>query len=899
MNIFQPPHRQKGFALFLAVLIAGLALTTSLTSARWINTVFPGFFVLANRVVASISLPHWSVVDERHIYQHAITTVNDLSVSSSAEIYQVVRRLPPATPVTYSLRKDGRTLWVTLPTQTFSLRDYFLLFGAYLFTGLVISGIGIGVWVLKPRTSASLALLSVSLSLGTFFLTAVDLYGPHWFFRLHVLSEAFLPAGFVHLALVFPVDRLRHFRKLLLSLPYLVAVTLGIAYEMFLYRPDVYSNIHTLCELYAGVSGLPFLGSILWSAYTTSSHLVRQRIRVIFLGFLGAFAVPSGLTLLSGLSGGDVSVNYSVFTIFLFPLSLGYAIVKHDLFEIDILLKRATYYLSLTALLTLTYVTLLTFLNVTLHTAEIAQSSVFPLVFTLAAVLLLNPLKDHLQRVVDRIFFRLRYDPKRTLEKTSATLASTLRLEEIVSCIWHTLSETMGVRQGGIFLLEPSASSYRAVYTTRAEERRRLSVEHHLIQHIQRHKGRVLSLYDFEEMGKSEADDMIRQGFLRLGIQLVVPLLLKGDLLGFLALGQKESGRFFSADDRDFLSTLANQSALSIGNALAYKEIHELNSGLEQKVEERTQELASANTEIQQSFAQLEKTYRELQRSQEHLVRAEKMAALGRLTAGIAHEMNTPLGASMNSLALLHGLVEEYQQSINDPKVTGSDHQEIATEMAHLVQATRQWVEKASSHIRSLKSHTRDLQRNQEVDFSVLQVIEETRSLLSNRLRLSQSTLTVSCPPTAPIVHGDPGKFGQVLTNLVANAIDAYKATEKGGGEIGIVVAETNDTVELAVSDHGCGIPPEHLEKIFDELFSTKPMGEGTGLGLSISRDIMTNFFGGTLTVVSTAGEGSTFTLRIPRPQSQRSAVEQSASAATAAASVQGGDVISNVTHTA
>jgi len=899
MNTVHPPQRPKGVALFLAFLIAGLAITTCITSTRWVNTVFPGFFVLANRVVASISLPHWSVAAEQHIYQHAITAVNDLSVSTSADIYQAVRQLPPATPVTYTLSKDGRMLQVTLPTQTFSLQDYFLLFGAYLFTGLVISGIGIGVWVLKPQTSASLALLSVSLSLGVFFLTAVDLYGPHWFFRLHVWSEAFLPAGFLHLALVFPVDCLHHSRRRYLAAPYLVALALGIAYELLLYRPDTYSTIHTLCELYIGVSGLPFLGRILWNAYTTSSHLVRQRVRVIFLGFLGAFAVPSGLTLLSGLSGGEVSVNYSVFTIFLFPLSLGYAIVKHDLFEIDVFLKRTTFYLSLTVLLTLTYVSFLTLLNLTLRSSEIAESPVFPLLFTITAVLLLNPLKDQLQHTVDRIFFRLRYNPKKILEETSATLASTLRLEEILSCIWHALSKTMGVRQGGIFLLDSHDASYRAVYTTREKERRRLSVEHDLIQHLQQQKGRVLSVYDFDEIGKSETDDMARQGFLRLGVQLVVPLLLKGDLLGFLALGQKESGHFFSADDRDFLSTLANQSALSIGNALAYEEIHNLNSGLEQKVEERTQELANANTEIQQSFAQLEKTYRDLQRSQENLVRAEKMAALGRLTAGIAHEMNTPLGASMNSLSLLDRLVDEYQQSITDPSVTRHDHQEIATEMAQLVQSTQQWVEKAALHIRSLKSHTRDLQRNQEADFSVLQVIEETRSLLSNRLRLSQSTLTVSCATTAPIVRGDPGKFGQVLTNLVANAIDAYKATERGGGEIAITVAEVDDTIELAVSDHGCGIPPEHLEKIFDELFSTKPMGEGTGLGLSISRDIVTNFFGGTLTVASTVGEGSTFTLRIPRPQPQRSGVEQSASAVTAVSSVQGDESATPVPHAA
>ena len=563
---------------------------------------------------------------------------------------------------------------------------------------------------------------------------------------------------------------------------------------------------------------------------------------------------------------GETAVNYAVFTIFVFPLSLGYAIVKHDLFEIDALLKRGAYYLTLTATLTFAYVLFVTTLNFLLHASH---SPVVHLLFTLTVVLLLNPLKEYVQQIVDRLFFRLRYDPKKVLEATSGALASTLRREEIFSLIGKTLGETMGVQQRGIFLRELGNSRYRAVYTSGAGERRGLAKEHPFIQRLQQRTGRALSVYDLEEPNNpDEADVMVRQGFLRLGVQLVVPLLLEGEMLGFFALGQKESGRFFSSEDRDFLHTLANQSALSIGNALAYEKIHELNFSLEQKVKERT-------SELQDSLRQLEETYSDLQHSQESLIRSEKMAAIGRLTAGIAHEMNTPLGASMNSLSLLHSLIDEYQQSIDDLTVTGHDHQEIAEEMRYLVQSTRQWVEKASSHIRSLRTHTRDLQHHQQVEFSILQAIEETRLLLANRLRLSQSTLSVTCAVAIPIVYGDPGKFGQVLTNLVANAIDAYRTAGKYGGDIHIEVTASDNTLEIAVSDEGCGIAPEHLEKIFDELFSTKPVGEGTGLGLSIARSIITNFFEGTIAVASTLGQGTIFTLRLPRRHTLPASVAQ------------------------
>ncbi len=266
---------------------------------------------------------------------------------------------------------------------------------------------------------------------------------------------------------------------------------------------------------------------------------------------------------------------------------------------------------------------------------------------------------------------------------------------------------------------------------------------------------------------------------------------------------------------------------------------------------------------MQQSLERLEQAYSDLQRSQEHLVRAEKMAALGRMTAGIAHEINTPLGASLTSLKLLQFLVDEQREERTQPSAPKRTPEQMSAEMDKLVRATQAWMEKAAAYMRSLKVHTRDLRQGEERQFSVQRTIEDTTLLLAHRLRPSQCSLVVSRATEDITLYGDPGKLGQVLTNLIVNAIDAYP--DDTGGEIGITVTGDTYHVEIQVSDHGCGIPPEHLEKIFDEFFSTKRLGEGTGLGLSITRDIVANFFGGTITVTSTSGQGSTFTVRLPR----------------------------------
>lgn len=182
--------------------------------------------------------------------------------------------------------------------------------------------------------------------------------------------------------------------------------------------------------------------------------------------------------------------------------------------------------------------------------------------------------------------------------------------------------------------------------------------------------------------------------------------------------------------------------------------------------------------------------------------------------------------------------------------------------MDKLVRATQAWTEKAA-YMRSLKAHTRDLRQGESRPFSVHRIIEDTTLLLAYRLRLSQCALVVSGITEDLTLQGDPSKLGQVLTNLIVNAIDAYP--DDTGGEIGLAIVSDPHHVEIQVRDHGCGISPAHLDKIFDEFFSTKRLGEGTGLGLSITRDIVANFFGGTITVTSTSGQGSTFIVRLPR----------------------------------
>jgi C4-dicarboxylate-specific signal transduction histidine kinase len=242
------------------------------------------------------------------------------------------------------------------------------------------------------------------------------------------------------------------------------------------------------------------------------------------------------------------------------------------------------------------------------------------------------------------------------------------------------------------------------------------------------------------------------------------------------------------------------------------------------------------------------------------------MASLGRLTAGIAHEMNTPLAAVRSGLGELRHLIEEYQSSIGDPYVTLDDHRAIVLDMQKAAQLADKSAERSAAFVRSVKSQTRDVSSDERLLFKVVPVIQDALLLLGHAVRQGNCTVTFDYDSDDPALLGSPGRLAQVMTNLVTNAIDASAA--KGGGHIEVQLARLREPsgrgLALRVSDAGVGIPPDVMPKIFEPMFTTKPFGQGTGLGLTIIHDIVTGDFGGAIEVASQPDHGATFTIHFP-----------------------------------
>ncbi|HZR81781.1 MAG TPA: ATP-binding protein [Candidatus Binatia bacterium] len=835
---------------FSAVLLA----VVTMHSLDWVGRTFPGFFLISNRVVASIALPDSEGARTTPFFQSQVVAVAGEPVSSAAEVYRIAAASAPGTPIRYDFRRhDGEVFSATVESRRFSALDYLVLFGAYLVTGLAFLATGLFVFLLK-QNPASVGLLASTFTAGVFVITAGDLYGPHWFVRLHVLAESMLAPTFVHLALVFPTERFGAWRKRLLAALYGAFFAFAATYEAALSSPSAYTSMHLLASATHGAGAMTLIALVSWDLMSSRSALVRRRVAVVAVGTLSAFLLPGLLMAASALQEGQVALNLAAVTAGLFPVSLAYAIVKQDLFELDVLVRRALTYSIVVVVLAGIYFAVLSATGSLLATRpEIARSPATLAVLNLALVLLAVPIRERVQKGVDRVFFRSAYVAETALSDLSQTLVTAQTLEEVDARTRRALGGT--VCPTSFHVLGWAADgSVHAIPAS--DEVPGLRLPPGFIRRLER--GEALARYEWDDGSGRPLPEF----WSRSSVEILLPV-GSGAPLAALALGRKASGRTYDVNDLSFLRTVASQVALAMTNAGAFARLADLNANLEREVRERTASLEKANTDLAVSLRELQGAYAQLERNQASLVRAERLATLGRLAAGIAHEVNTPLGAVMNTLRLVSDLSREYAESIDDASVSPDDHREIARELEQASAAAMSFARKAAGFISKVRMHGRDARPSDQVEFMLATTLAETGALVAHRLRLSGCSLDVAIDD-AIAVRGSPGMLSQVLINLVTNAIDAYEDARIDDGAIEIRARRERGTIAITVRDRAGGIPPDVLPHVFDELFTTKEPGRGTGLGLWIARNLIEQNFGGTLTVEVEHGVGSCFRIALP-----------------------------------
>jgi len=807
-----------------------LATRTTLTSSAWVDRTFPGFLLLVNRVVPSIGLAHWSGSTVAGLYQSQVVAVNGVPVASAQQVYRPVAASPPGTPVSYRLQKRGVEREITVPSQRFAVRDWILLFGAYLLNGVVYLTSGLVVWVLRPHSPLSRAFLAFGGAWAFLLITAMDIYGPGTLTRLHAVTEPLAAAAALQVFMLLPQPH-RYARWRFIG--YALALPLIVAYQAFLYQPAAFSAVLMLNMLFLGSVGVFFVLRLINGYWRGTSQLARQRVRVLTLGTLFGIGLPGFLLMISAAVWGQVAMNVAAFTPFLFALSLAYAIVKHDLFEIDAMVKRGAYYLVLTGAVGTAYVVAVVLLNLVLSGNAVTASPAFPVFFTLVVLLVFNPLRTRLQAFVDRVFFRTAYDGARELAAVGRQLASTLQRERIVALVCDAVNHAIPNGPTRLFVREPDG---------RLANSEGQGVPPALGRALD--EGRVITIYDpaelYPDAGTHEA---VRVALAALGAEVALPLRMRGELVGVLTAGAKRTGLFYTAGDAEFLRALAQHAAIALENARTYEALALLNARLEDRVRERTAQLEEANRELAQAYG-------ELKSAETRLVHSEKMASLGRLVAGVAHEINNPVSFISNSVAPLTRRLQQAAARV-PPHRRGAlrEAEELAGIMARGAART-------AAIVKDLRSFSRLGEATRKA-VDLHEGLEVTLRLLEPRWR--ERIAVHRDYGSLPLVECDPGQLNQVFMNLLANACDAIAGT----GHIWITTRADGDTVSVAIRDDGAGIPPDVLGRVFDPFFTTKDVGGGTGLGLAVSHAVVAAH-GGRIEVESGPSAGSTFRVTLP-----------------------------------
>ncbi|MFJ7565608.1 AAA family ATPase [Herminiimonas sp. NPDC097707] len=456
-----------------------------------------------------------------------------------------------------------------------------------------------------------------------------------------------------------------------------------------------------------------------------------------------------------------------------------------------------------------------------------------------------------------------------TVIRASQALSGEIQIDKLLAKLMNLLIENAGAQKGALLAIEHgrlfvqaeiNADTIILQHGMAVEKSTHLALA--VINYVKR-TGEKVVLGDALNDSQFNGDPYIAREHPK--SILCLPLHKQGQLVGILYMENNLAIDAFTAEHAELLQILSTQIAISLENAGLYND-------LEQKIEARTQALSQKN-------AELHTTLNSLRQTQKQLVESAKLASLGQLVAGVAHEINTPVGVSMTSASTLAEETTRLKTLFQSGEMKRSDLDTYVGTAVTISKLLLSNMERAATLIQSFKDVAVDQASEERRIFRLKTYIDEVLSNLSPILRRSEHRMTVNCDETLEI-DTYPGALAQIITNFVMNAL-LHAFTDDRSGEMRIVVRNVyakgmeTDLIELRFSDNGSGIPQKNMTKIFDPFFTTMRGSGGSGLGLNIIHNLVTGSLQGQISVESQMGAGTTFIVRFPRNPAAAAPVAQ------------------------
>jgi PAS domain S-box-containing protein len=564
------------FFVLAVVVVAFLA--AHVLAWRWVRQPFLGLFLEPTLVLSPIQGKGWARLQLNPPLEQPdrLVALDGQPVERYAHVAAVLGKHVPGDVVSVSVvRPDGSTREAQITLAPFLLRDLLLNFLVPYLAGLAYLGIGIWVYWVQGWGRAGQVFASLCVAIALIVEAIFDLNTTHRLAVLWCAAVPFAAAAAMHLAMVFPREP-RFVRRVpvLRLLPYLPATVLALRSAFSVYdvsHPWDYISHWRQSYLFAAVGIFFMLGMLVYRLVRPHSPLIRQQSRIILLGTALAFLPVVPWLLLNAL-GRPVPfltpIYAPLFT--LFPLSIAYAILRYRLLDVDRLLSQGATYGALTFLIVATYSILVNGLS---HFFAVKASDPILLsLFVLALTLLFNPLRNWVQRLVDRVFFRETVDYRTRLQDFSRELTQTLDLDAVLAEVGRQVKRTLYPTCQWICLYDEERACYVARIIGRDQPASPVILvpDGALARWLREHQ-ECLYLPVAGELPAELAGNGEQMG--AVGAVVYVPLRTRERLSGWLALGPKRSGQPYTSDDLAFLSALADQSALAVENARLFANV--------------------------------------------------------------------------------------------------------------------------------------------------------------------------------------------------------------------------------------------------------------------------------------------------------------------------------------
>ncbi len=816
--------RQRRLLYFTTALLVLLLLgQTAVLSSRWLNQSFPGFFVHQNLTVGPYSLPGWGGAAAGLKSLDRIISVDGRSLTGRSELYSHVRSLAADANVRYQIGRGSQQLDIIIPAKTFLLRDWLLSFGIYIAIGLAFLAIGVMPYFYRASSPVALPLCFMVMAVFIWFETTFDFMTESWLPKeIRIFALCLTPSAAIHLALmlrqnsprgVFPW---RHW--LIVASLYAVGVVLGAFNSLSYFGPvEIWRQFFQAAYAYVFIGALTFLIITGLALRGTDSDLERSRLRVMFVGAVAGFLIPALTTVLATSLQVPIPYNLALVPTVFFPISVAYALLKYSLFDLGKVLKLALSRIALLAVLVALYA--LVAIAVAPWAGANAKDPLVLLFFSLAVVLLFNPLLRRFEAVVDRYIYRLDYDPARVQSQVSMFLRTLDSAPALAKGFIERIAAPLSIVRAALFYRTRNAPHWLTVSTdAQAGSLAPSSVDNaDLLRLWDRADYSALCRAEVSldpRFGERRAE--VLQLFERLRAELLLPLVYEHEVRGMVCFGAKRSGLEYSAEDFRLLGTLAEQLALSLENGRLYEE----SVAARKKAEASNQKLIEMDR-IKKDFV-----------------------------ANICHEIRTPVSTIIGFAEVLrdpnyHGDV----RAILDRLVNNG--QELSGLMDNLMNYSRMEADGSASQFELVK---------------LKEVLAGLTIMTQRLIRARPIEFGVHLDSAIETIESDGQKLQQILVQLLTNAL---KFTEKGRIDLSIRGRRERDDefLEIAVADTGIGIKREDQELIFEEFrqldgSSTRHYG-GTGVGLGLCKKLAAAL-GGEIQVSSEIGVGSVFSLLLP-----------------------------------